>query len=360
MTDQQFTETDLDGDGTIDAVAVDADGDGYAEALLTNDAEGRFEVLTDTDASGFYDTESIDDDGDGVLDTTSVDLNEDGVVDERTTDLDGDGTADLVEVDVTGDGRADVISVAGETLVLDSDGRVVEVVFGDGDDAAIPDEESVPDATERASDATYWFEQSENGFCMPASVAQIVVEYSDQGVTEDAFVQRAVEMGYLTYDEGTGWSGMTAQQGAELLESFGVDCTLTTGDVDSLDQYLGQGYNAIVTIDSSVVWEGDEAGVADHAVVVSSIENGMVYLNDPGIATGQLEPVTVEAFEEAWSSSGGTMIITDEPDLDRAVGAEAAGELAGNQSTARGSILLPVVLTPEAWADVSTAPSAAT
>ncbi len=55
------------------------------------------------------------------------------------------------------------------------------------------------------------FEQSANGFCVPASVAQIVSKYSDQPVDEAVFVQRAIDLGYLTYDEAgvVGWSGLS-------------------------------------------------------------------------------------------------------------------------------------------------------
>lgn len=408
MSNQDFSEIDLDGDGVADGIAVDSEGDGYAESFLTHDVDGHLDVLSDTDASGVYDTESVDSDGDGITDTTYMDVDEDGQhaaasmdtdgdgVDDvgyvdsdgdgsfETTvrDLDGDGVFDVGEVDVDGDGTTDQIVVPGETLVLDDQGHVVDIVpdgtgtdggevsdeptvepgrewddgWDEGDVDQVPSEteddtetEDTPvddDAGERADDAMLWFEQSENGFCMPASVAQIVAEYSDQGVSEADFVQRAEEMGYLTYDDTEGWSGMTAQQGAELLESFGVDCTLSTGDIDSLDGYLDQGYNAIATIDSSVVWEGTEAGDADHAVVVSNIEDGMVYLNDPGTPDGQLEQVPLSVFQEAWSASGDTIILTDNPDMDE-VGAAAGSGLSGVVQAGAGTIILPIVLTAD-------------
>lgn len=408
MSNQDFSEIDVDGDGVADGIAVDSDGDGYAESFLTQDVDGHLDVLSDTDASGVYDTESVDSDGNGITDTTYIDVDEDGQYDavsmdtdgdgvddvgyvdndgdgsfETTVrDLDGDGVFDVGEVDVDGDGTIDQIVVPGETLVLDDQGHVVDIVpdgtgtdggevpeepsvepgreWDDGweegnvdlvpsdteDDSETEDPPVVDDAGERADDATLWFEQSENGFCMPASVAQIVAEYGDQGVSEADFVQRAEEMGYLTYDDTEGWSGMTAQQGAELLESFGVDCTLSTGDIDSLDSYLDQGYNAIVTIDSSVVWEGTEAGDADHAVVVSNIEDGIVYLNDPGTPDGQLEQVPLSVFQEAWSASGDTMILTDNPDIDE-VGAAAGTGLSGLVQAGAGTIILPIVLTAD-------------
>lgn len=342
--------SDTDADGIYDTASLDSDGDGAADT-----------IEYDTTGDGVIDFVDYDTDGDGLVDVTSGDADGDGVVDTTATDLDFDGVVDVVEYDTEGDGHTDLISVAGQTLFLDDSGHVVDLTSdpGDGDPSAEPatwpdshtdpvsdyghedvnqfdpntftapagaDETPAevqdpfvadPEATERADDAQNWFEQSENGFCAPASVAQIVAEYSDQPILDDSvFVQRAVDLGYLSYDEaaGGGWSGITVEQSKDLLESFGVPATVQTGSVDILDQYLDRGYNAIVSIDSSEVWYGQATGNADHAVVVSSIENGMVYLNDPGSPDGQLEPVPVEVFEQAWSVSNDQMIVTDNPD----------------------------------------------
>lgn len=453
MSDPGTTEADLNGDGVNDAVLIDADGDGLAETTVSHNPSGGFDVVSDTDGDGIYDTAELDNDGDGMadtfqydtnadgvidvvdvdvdadgfidvsqvdtdgdgsLDTTFADANQDGIFDTTATDLDGDGVVDVVEYDEAGDGQVDTISIPGQTLTLDESGHVVDIttdpVSGDpygGDPAAsptdysdptysdptstapgevpqsdsgwVPDststdetgtgdppEESAPapvdDATERAEDALNWFEQSENGFCVPASVAQIVAEYSDEPITDETvFVQRAIDLGYLTYDEtGVGWSGLTIEQGEDLLESFGVEASIETSTVDELDAYLDQGYNAIAYIDSSVVWTGDAPDVLDHAVTVSSIENGMVYLNDPGTPDGELEAVPVEVFEAAWSASSFQMIMTDNPDMgstgEPGVGPDvyvdpttAETALAG---PSRGTILLPIVLSGDevqAW-----------
>jgi hypothetical protein len=181
-------------------------------------------------------------------------------------------------------------------------------------------------------------------------VAMIVAEYSDQPVPdESAFVQRAVDLGYLTYDQagGTGWSGITMDQTASLLESFGVQSTVEHGSVESLDGMLDRGYNAIVSIDSSAIWYGTPTGHADHAVVVSSIENGMVYLEDPGTPDGRLEPVPVEVFEKAWSASNDEMVVTDNPDTGSTptpgVGPDVYDAPAADTANA-GTVILPITL----------------
>lgn len=410
--------TDADGDGFADTVASDTDGDGSADTFqydTTGDGVAD-EVDVDTNRDGLVDVAQLDYDGDGFADVTISDTDGDGVFDTTVTDLDGDGVADVVEYDADGDGQSDLISIPGQTLTLDASGHVVAITTDSAPGDSAPDDSAPddsapgepvptdptgtdptgtdttgtdttvsgpyaddpyadyepsegysdpplgdgdvtqidPDAAERQDDADNWFLQSENGFCVPASVAQIVAEYSDQGVSESVFVDRAIELGYLTYDESSGvWSGLTIQQGEDLLESFGVQATVETGSIETLDAYLDQGYNAIAYIDSSVVWEGDAPGALDHAVVVSSIENGMVYLNDPGTPDGQLEPVPVEVFEQAWSASSDQMIVTDNPDTGSTgtpgVGQEVYVTPAGASA---GTIILPIVLSGDdvqAW-----------
>jgi hypothetical protein len=384
MSDQGISEADLDGDGVKESVLIDSDGDGAAETIVDHDSSGQLEVTSDDSGDGVYDTISNDSDGDGFLDTTA-------------SDLDGDGTVDVIEFDVDGDGQTDVIDVAGQSLILDETGHVVAVVADPavGPDSTtdpsqtdpsqtdpsqtdpsqtdpsqtdpMEDDTADPDTAERADDAQYWIQQSENGFCAPSSVAMIVAEYTDQPMDQTVFEQRAVDLGYLTYDEagGTGWSGMTVEQPADLLESFGVPATVQTGTVDGLDELLDQGYNAIVAIDSSEIWTGDGTGAADHAVVVSSIEDGMVYLEDPGTPDGRLEPVPVDVFEQAWSASGDQMVLTENPDTgdpspeagpdvfvppstgDTDEESDTSG-LGAAVGSSRGTVLVPVVLAGEA------------
>ena len=139
-----------------------------------------------------------------------------------------------------------------------------------------------------------------------------------------------------------------------------MEASIETSTVDELDAYLDQGYNAIAYIDSSVVWAGDSPDGLDHAVTVSSIENGIVYLNDPGTPDGELEPVPVEVFEAAWSASNFQMIMTDNPDMgstgDPGVGTDVfvdpTTEETAEAGSSRGTILLPIVLSGDevqAW-----------
>ncbi|MBB2769940.1 MULTISPECIES: hypothetical protein [Mycolicibacterium] len=139
-------DTDTDGDGVFDAVALDLDGDGRVDdALADRDGDGLAEVgardLDDDDVAEAY----VSDDGTGTwmlsVDRTGqvrwfgldgvehtggpmVDLDADGQVDDRLVDSDGNGLADRVfsgdtaHVDTDGDGRWDVRLSDG-----DGDGR---------------------------------------------------------------------------------------------------------------------------------------------------------------------------------------------------------------------------------------------
>ena len=139
-------DTDLDGDGSLDAVGLDFDGDGLLDdamadmdgdsladhAALDLDNDGHPEALFTDDATGTW-AVSVDRAGqlrwfglDGVEHTGGplVDLDGDGQSDDRLADTDSNGLADRAlsgdsaYVDTDGDGRWDV-----KLADSDSDGK---------------------------------------------------------------------------------------------------------------------------------------------------------------------------------------------------------------------------------------------
>jgi hypothetical protein len=119
-------DTDVDGDGSLDAVGLDFDGDGLLDdAMADLDGDGVAEhLVSDLGADAAYFT----DDGTGTW-AVSVDragqlrwFGLDGVehTGGPTVDVDGDGQVDDRLVDVDGNGLADR-AMGGETAYVDTD-----------------------------------------------------------------------------------------------------------------------------------------------------------------------------------------------------------------------------------------------
>lgn len=299
---------DLDGDGYEETMLLDRDGDDVADAAL-------------------YDL-----DGDGLVDATVVviDVDGDGVAEFAVYDLDGDGLPDLV-VDVEGTGEGAEAPTASPASV-------------DPPTPVSPTNTSAPSQHgEPLNDLQWSIHQSENGFCMPASVAMIASEMTGHPVTEASAVASGIGLNLLDGEPGS-WTGMNAQEGEQLLEHFGVPAHTEQGDLNDLRQYLDEGRGIILGIDSSEVWEGIDDDLApggnkaDHALVITGINdsNGMVTLNDPGHPDGAGMQVPIAVLLDAWADSGNTMVVTD---------MTSAPPQSPQSSFAAGFVLLPVTLT---------------
>ncbi|KAA3637779.1 MAG: hypothetical protein DWP97_00180 [Calditrichaeota bacterium] len=125
---------DSDGDGTIDALDPDDDGDGVLTLVEY--------PLGDTDLDGTDDYLDTDDDGDGILTATELpngDTDSDGIDDYLDSDDDGDGILTISEFPV-GDSDSDGTP---DYLDPDDDGDGVitatELPFGDTDSDGIDD-----------------------------------------------------------------------------------------------------------------------------------------------------------------------------------------------------------------------------
>jgi hypothetical protein len=174
-------------------------------------------------------------------------------------------------------------------------------------------------------DAEYWLYQGDgNGTCAPTSVAMILSDVLNVALPSDAIIQRALELGVLTFDpskEGIdAWSGMNDAGIITLAESFGLDVNLRYGDIEDLANYLGAGHAITVGIDADEVWYGEDdetdSGMGgNHQVVVTGIDltNGVVYLNDSGTPDGQASAIPLDQFADAWADCSNSMIVTDLP-----------------------------------------------
>lgn len=108
---------DMDGDGLADHAALDLDNDGRPEAFFTDDGTGTWAVSVDRAGQlRWFGLDGLEHTGGPV-----VDLNGDGQSDDRLTDTDGNGLADralsgdAAYVDSDGDGHWDI-------KLADSDG----------------------------------------------------------------------------------------------------------------------------------------------------------------------------------------------------------------------------------------------
>ena len=200
-------------------------------------------------------------------------------------------------------------------------------------DPALLPETSVDPGTEFVGQGhladLWWQEQSEDGLCVPTSVAMIASQLSGRWITEAEVVSVACNTDPPLLDGEPGaWSGMTAEEGELLLEELGIEAeTLDGGTVEDLERYVNQqGRGVILAVDSDEIWYGldDDSStadaMADHALRLAHIDNerGVAILEDPGSSTGQGYEITLAQLEDAWEDSGSQYVVTGDLATDAA------------------------------------------
>ena len=203
--------TDLDLDGTCDAVDADIDGDGYDN---------------DVDLFPLDPTEWADFDGDGVGDNADLDDDNDLVLDVddafpmdpfETVDTDGDGVGDNADLNDDGDSWTDA-----EELACGSDGLDASSVPDDFDGDMICDKVDTDDDGDGVSDENdaFPYDANENADLDGDGIG----DYSD------------------TDDDGDGWADSVEPNcGTDPMDAFSVpadndgdnDCDATDGDDDN-------------------------------------------------------------------------------------------------------------------------------
>ncbi len=116
----------------------DSDGDGIDD----EDETAGGDPSIDTDGDGIINALDTDDDGDGI---PTLDEDADGDGDPSNDDTDADGIPDYLDLDSDGDGLADIIEAGGTDA--DNDGRVDDFSDADGDglaDTVDPDDGGTP------------------------------------------------------------------------------------------------------------------------------------------------------------------------------------------------------------------------
>lgn len=205
-----------------------------------------------------------------------------------------------------------------------------------------------------AGAAPYWFLQHGNGYCLPASLTEVLSEVTGEDLPDESVVDaRLDELGMPA-----GPDGLPLAAGVSLLESFGVDAHMETGaSLTELENYLDEGRSVILGVNADDIWYGhndpsdNPSGGANHALVVTAIDttDGVVVLSDPGNPDGNEETVPLSEFEEAWAAGDNQLLVVDSPtESDQAPDAEPASDHSTDTpapaAPAPGPVIMPITL----------------
>lgn len=128
-----YPEGDTDGDGILDQLDLDADGDGIPDVVeaggTDTDGDGIADNYADTDSDGYNDVVDGDVGNDGTAENTAnaqqitgTDTDNDGAPNSVVSDdFDGDGLPNQLDIDADDDGITDVIEAGGTDA--DDDGQ---------------------------------------------------------------------------------------------------------------------------------------------------------------------------------------------------------------------------------------------
>jgi LysM repeat protein len=171
---------------------------------------------------------------------------------------------------------------------------------------------------EPAAASQDWFLQAGNGYCLPASLTQVVSEVSGVDLPDESLID--ARLSELGTDPGP--NGLPLAAGVPLLQSYGIEAHVEQGaSLGELANYLNEGRSIILGVNADEIWYGQNdptdnpSGGANHAVVVTAIDttDGVVVLSDPGNPDGNEETVPLTAFEEAWAAGDNQLLVVDSP-----------------------------------------------
>ncbi|MGV0606758.1 hypothetical protein [Mycolicibacterium sp. XJ1904] len=201
------------------------------------------------------------------------------------------------------------------------------------------DENAQPEITggvygDPAAALHYWEEQTESD-CGLMATRMVVGEMTGAAPTEREIIDLAAKTpsdcdpGEPVYDESVDPSDGGVGHGTcttdllVLLKHYGIKADYTNDDtaakgglatgMDALADYLGDGRQAIVCVNSTTIWDGDgDRTGCGHLVTVAAIDydNDAVYLGDSGGDDTRGEHVTTDVFESAWAAGDHELVVT--------------------------------------------------
>lgn len=203
--------------------------------------------------------------------------------------------------------------------------------------------------------AERWFEQVHNGFCHPATIAQLVSQYVGVDVRKESeFLKRANEL--KVFDVGPdGVPGIGIDGALVLLEDAGVPVYIEIGSgEDTLVDYHGEGRRVILAVGSRETRSNQhsEDGQGAWPVVVTGVdaERDVVLVALSSDAEGNSIEYPMSELEAAWADSGFAALACDIPPEQRSVHPAGEGDdpsevgSASNRTIPHPWVVLPVVL----------------
>jgi hypothetical protein len=190
--------------------------------------------------------------------------------------------------------------------------------YGTPAEGLLPPAEASAEIGNPAEYQQYWFYEEHNGYCVPASVTQVIE--AQTGLTLHGYSLVEQEASRL----GIPATELNLEQAEDLLKNFDIPSHVESAGstdaeaVNTLAGYLEHGKNIVVAVNANPIWYDtqdspqDPQGKPDHALVVSAIGPDTVTLSDPGSPDGNEEVVPIGIFEDAWRASDYGMLVTDD------------------------------------------------
>jgi hypothetical protein len=173
-----------------------------------------------------------------------------------------------------------------------------------------------PMAAEVNEDMGFWFRQGSTYSCGPASVSQIIEDFTGADLNN--------EWDVFNYADGQGWiehgKGMTINDLEKTIDAFGVDSSVSTGSLLDADRLAESGHGVVLFVDGAKYWPDHVGGAAPHFARLLDVDwaKGTALMSDSWTG-GPLE-VSIGDLTNAWNTGGpdggSKMLVTNGTDPD--------------------------------------------
>lgn len=166
--------------------------------------------------------------------------------------------------------------------------------------------------------ADFWFLQEWPTSCAVATQTMVLESVTGMGLDEATLADFAASMGWFDPEIGT-----YPMDAGRLLEHHGLETDIYfSADITEIAEALERGDHVLVGVNAQEIWaplrdsEGNAVQQASemHSVWVTGLDQSPdgtihVIVNDPGTPEGQMMPVALEDFVNAWEDTGNHAVI---------------------------------------------------